>query len=73
MKDEELKFDRTCHVLYSKSCKTQIQDKVSLHYPEEQRKKNLDTGPATVRRFSERLADRSWWKKEFSQWNWRDL
>ena len=39
MKDEELKFDRTCHVLYSNPCKTQIQDKVSLHYPEEQREK----------------------------------
>lgn len=25
MNDEELKFDRTCHVLYSKSCKKQIQ------------------------------------------------
>ncbi len=37
MKDEELKFDRTCHVLYSKSCKKLIQDKIALHYPQERR------------------------------------
>ena len=37
MNDEELIFDRTCHVLYSKSCKKQIQDKIALHYQEEQR------------------------------------
>lgn len=37
MKDEELKFDRTCHVIYSKDCKKQIQEKIALHYPEEQR------------------------------------
>lgn len=37
MKDEELKFDHTCHVLNSKSCKKLIQDKIALHYPQELR------------------------------------
>ena len=34
MKDSELQFDRTCHVLYSKPCKRQIREKIALHYPE---------------------------------------
>ncbi|MDO5423269.1 MAG: L-2-amino-thiazoline-4-carboxylic acid hydrolase [Eubacteriales bacterium] len=37
MKDSELQFDRTCHVLYSRPCKRQIQGKIALHYPQEQR------------------------------------
>lgn len=37
MQDEKLKFDRSCHVLYSKDCKKQIQDKIALHYPPEKR------------------------------------
>lgn len=37
MKDRDLSFDRTCHVLYSKPCKKQIQQKIALHYPPEQR------------------------------------
>lgn len=37
MNDKELIFDRTCHVLYSKSCKKQIQDKIAVHYPVGQR------------------------------------
>ena len=37
MKGNELQFDRTCHVLYSKPCKRQIQGKIALHYPPEQR------------------------------------
>ena len=36
MKDRDLSFDRTCHVLYSKPCKKQIQQKIALHYPPEQ-------------------------------------
>ena len=34
MKDKELKFDRACHVLYSKPCKKEIQAGIALHYPE---------------------------------------
>ena len=34
MKDSELQFDRTCHVLYSKPCKRQIREKIALNYPE---------------------------------------
>lgn len=37
MKDSELEFDRECHVLYSKPCKRQIQEKIALHYPESER------------------------------------
>ena len=37
MKDKELKFDRSCHVLYSKPCKKQIRGKIALHYPETER------------------------------------
>lgn len=37
MKDNELQFDRSCHVLYSKPCKKQLLAKIALHYPEPQR------------------------------------
>lgn len=37
MKDSELKIDRSCHVLYSKLCKKQIQTKIAIHYPEAER------------------------------------
>ena len=37
MKDNELLFDRKCHVLYSKPCKKEIQTKIALHYPEAER------------------------------------
>lgn len=37
MKDAELPFDRSCHVLYSGACKKQIQSKIALHYPETKR------------------------------------
>ena len=37
MKDNELKFDRSCHVLYSKPCKRLMQEKIALHYPPERR------------------------------------
>ena len=34
MKDKKLLFDRSCHVLYSRPCKKEIQSKIALHYPE---------------------------------------
>ena len=37
MKDDELPFDRSCHVLYSKPCKKEIQAKIALHYLEAER------------------------------------
>ena len=36
MKDEALVFNRECHVLYSKPCKEEIQEKIALHYPDSQ-------------------------------------
>lgn len=36
MNDNELQFDRTCHVIYTKQCKKQIQEKIALHYPSSQ-------------------------------------
>lgn len=35
MKDSELQIDRKSHVLYSKVCKKEIQNKIALHYPVE--------------------------------------
>ena len=32
MKDSELQFDRSCHVLYSKPCKKEILVKIALHF-----------------------------------------
>ncbi len=37
MKDNELQFDHSCHVLYTKACKKQIQEKIALHYPKAER------------------------------------
>ena len=37
MNDNELQFDRSCHVLCSKACKREIQNKIALHYPEAER------------------------------------
>ena len=37
MKDRELQFDRSCHVLYSKPCKKEIRAKIALHYPAAER------------------------------------
>lgn len=34
MKNEELRFDRNCHVLYSRECEKEIRRKIALHYPE---------------------------------------
>ncbi len=32
MKEKELKIDRTCHAIYSKSCKKEILKRISSHY-----------------------------------------
>lgn len=37
MNDREVKIDYSCHVLYSKPCKREIQKKIALHYPPEER------------------------------------
>ncbi len=37
MQDSELKFDRSCHVIYTQECKRQILSKIALHYPENER------------------------------------
>ncbi len=37
MKDSELQFDRSCHVIYTKPCKKEIKGKIALHYPPEKR------------------------------------
>ena len=37
MKDCQLQFDRSCHVLYSRAYKKQICSKIALHYPPEER------------------------------------
>ncbi len=37
MKDDELQFDRSCHVIYSGACKREILKKIDLRCPEEER------------------------------------
>lgn len=37
MKDSELQFNRSCHVLYSKACKRQIREHIDMHYPQSAR------------------------------------
>lgn len=37
MKDSDLQFDHSGHVLYSELCKKQILARIALHYPEPQR------------------------------------
>ena len=37
MKDNELLFDRKCHVLYSRPCKKEMRAKIALHYPAAER------------------------------------
>lgn len=37
MKDSELQFDRSCHVLYTKPCKREMQAKIARHYPKSER------------------------------------
>ena len=54
MKDNELSFDRSCHVLYSKPCKKQIQSKIALHYPEDERDAVWER---VQRQYAEYLAD----------------
>lgn len=38
MKDNEVEFDRSCHVIYSKACKKVILEKIAEHYPNETEK-----------------------------------
>ena len=39
MKDSELKFDRSCHAIYSKQLKKKIRQCIAQHYPKEEREK----------------------------------
>lgn len=58
MKDSELKFDRSCHVLYTKQCKKQIREKIALHYPTAQCEEVWDK---IQRKYVEFLSD---WRKD---------
>ena len=35
MKNKDLVFDRSCHVLYSKACEKEIKNRISAHYTSE--------------------------------------
>lgn len=37
MNNKDLKFDRTCHTLYSKQCEKEIKNKIAAHYKESER------------------------------------
>lgn len=54
MRDEELQFDRSCHVLYSKKCRQEIEKRIALHYPPEQREAIFT---AVQRQFADYLKD----------------
>ena len=38
MKEKELQFDRSCHVVYSKQCKAVIRAKIALPIPPHSRR-----------------------------------
>lgn len=48
MKDSALVFNRERHVLYSKPCKKQIQEKIALHYPAGQREEYVQQHPEYI-------------------------
>lgn len=54
MNDNELHIDRTCHVLYSKPCKKEIQKRIALHYPAETTEKVWEQ---VQRKYAEFLSD----------------
>lgn len=54
MNDNELHIDRTCHVLYSKPCKKEIQKRIALHYPAEKTEKVWEQ---VQRKYAEFLSD----------------
>ena len=54
MNDNELHIDRTCHVLYSKPCKKEIQKRIALHYPAE---KTGEVWEQVQRKYAEFLSD----------------
>lgn len=37
MKNKDLVFDRSVHVLYSKACEKEIKNKIAIHFPKEKR------------------------------------
>ena len=48
MKERDLQIDRSCHVVYSKPCKKQIQEKIARHYPQKEREEILQQGKLKV-------------------------
>ena len=72
MNDDQLQFDRTCHVIYSKPCKAEIREKITHHYPESQREAVWERVQIICRLF-ERLAHRPWRGEKLSQRPGRQL
>ncbi len=58
MKDNELIFDRGCHVLYSDACKKAIRRRIALHYPEAEREAVWEL---VQRQYTDYLAD---WRRD---------
>ena len=52
MKERDLQIDRSCHVVYSKPCKKQIQEKNCKALSAERAGRNLGKSAATVCGFS---------------------
>lgn len=64
MDDKELKFYRSCHVLYSKACKKQIQEKIEKHYPSEQRE---EIWTSIQLKYIENYIGKQWKTMDFTQ------
>lgn len=54
MKDKELQFDRTCHVLYTKHCKKEIKKCIARHYLPEER---AEVWEQVQRKYADFLSD----------------
>ena len=73
MRDKDLQFDRTCHVLYSKPCKREIQSKIALLYPPRRAGGCMGAGAKAICALSVGPAHGSRRQKEFPQRQGRQL
>lgn len=73
MEDKELVFDREHHILYTKQCREEILNKISLHYSAEDVEKIFTKVQFQYIEFLKRLQNGFRRKKEFPQRHRRKL
>ena len=71
MNDDQLQFDRTCHVIYSRPCKAEIREKIALSGIAA--RSRLGARADAVCRLFERLAHRPWRGEKLPQRPGRQL